>query len=48
MHCDDESILHWLMPSLPMTAAGVAQQGTCGNYVTAGLSENRRRKRGGR
>ena len=33
-------------PRLPTTAAGVAQQGTCGNYATA--SENKSRKRGGR
>ena len=32
----------------PTTASGVAQQGTCGNYATAGLSEKKRRKRGGR
>ena len=35
-------------PGLPMTASGVAQQGTCGNYATAKQSENNRRKREGR
>ena len=35
-------------PGLPTTASGVARQGTCGNYATAALSENKRRKRGGR
>ena len=35
-------------PGLPTTASGVAQQGICGNYVTAKQSENKRRKRGGR
>ena len=35
-------------PGLPMTASGVAQQGTCGNYATAKQSENKRRKREGR
>ena len=35
-------------PSLPTTASGVAWQGTCGNYGTAGLSKSKRRKRGAR
>ena len=35
-------------PGLPTTTAGVAQQGTCGNYATAKHSENKIRKRGGR
>ena len=44
----DKSIPDRSRPRLPMTASGVARQGTCGNYATAGLSENKRRKRGGR
>ena len=35
-------------PRLPTTTSGVAQQGTCGNYATAKLSENKSRKRGGK
>ena len=35
-------------PGLPTTASAVAQQGTCGNYVTTKHSENKSRKRGGR
>ena len=31
---------------LPTTASGVAQQGTCGNYVTAKKSKNKTKKRG--
>ena len=30
------------------SALDVARQGTCGNFATAGLSENKRRKRGGK
>ena len=48
MHYDNESAPDQSRPGLPMTASGVAQQGTCGNYVAAGLIENKRRKRGGR
>ena len=48
MRCCDESIPDWLRPGLPTTAPGVARQGTCKNYATAGISENKRRKRGGR
>ena len=33
---------------LPTTASRVGRQGTCGKFVTAGFSENKRRKRGGR
>ena len=44
----DESIPDRLIPGLPTTTSGVARQDTCGNYVVAGLSENKRRKRGGR
>ena len=33
---------------LPTTASGVARQGTCKNYASAGLCESKRRKRGGR
>ena len=47
MRCYDESILDRSRLRLPTTAAGVARQGTCGNYATAGLSE-KTRKRGGR
>ena len=35
-------------PGLPMTVSGVERQGTCGNCDTAGLRENKRRKRGER
>ena len=35
-------------PALPTTASGVAQESICGNYTTAGLSENKRRRRGER
>ena len=45
-HC--KSIPDRSRPGLPMTASGVAQQGTCGNYATAKQSENKSRKRGGR
>ena len=48
MRYDDEPIPDRSRPGLPMTASGVAGQGTSGNYVTAGLKENKRRKRGGR
>ena len=37
-----------LQPGLPTTASGVARQGICENYATAWLSENKRRKKGGR
>ena len=48
MHNDNESTPDCLRPRLPTTASGVACQGTCENYDTAGLSENKKRKRGGR
>ena len=41
-----QSIPNWSRPGLSMTASGVAQQGTCGNYATAKHSENKSRKRG--
>ena len=41
-HC--KSIPDRLRLRLPMTASGVAQQGTCGNYATAKQSENKSRK----
>ena len=44
----DKSIPDRWRPGLPTTASGVARQGTCANYAIAGLSENKRRKRGGR
>ena len=43
-----ESIPDRSRRGLSTTVSGVAQQGTCGNYATAELSENKRRKRGGR
>ena len=48
MHYDHESIPNQSWPRLPTTTSGVAWQGTCGNYVTAEHSENKRRKRGRR
>ena len=48
MRCDDESIPDRSRPRLPTTASGIARQGTCRNYATAGLGENKRRNRGGR
>ena len=48
MHYVDKFILNWLRPELPTTASGVTWQGTCGNYATAGLSENKWKKRGER
>ena len=47
IRCDDKSLPDRSRPGLPTTASGVARKGTCGNYATAGLSENKR-KRGGR
>ena len=44
----DKSIPDQSRPGLPTTATGVAQQGTCKNNATTGLSKNKRRKRGGR
>ena len=44
----DKSIPDRSRPGLPMTASGVAQQSTCGNYDAAKYSENMSRKRGGR
>ena len=44
----DKSIPDGSRPGLPTTASGVAPQGVCGNYVTAGISEKNRRRRGGR
>ena len=43
----DKSVLDRSRPGLPTTALGVARQGTCGNYATVGLRENKRRKRRG-
>ena len=43
-----QSIPDQSRPGLPMTASGVAQQGTWENYATAKHSENKRRMRGGR
>ena len=48
MRCDDESIPDRSRPGLPAIASLVAQQNTCRNYATAGRSENKRSKRGGR
>ena len=48
MHNHYQSIPDWSRPRLPMTASGVAQQGTCENYATAKHSENKSRKRGGK
>ena len=48
MRCDDESLLDRSRSELSTTASGVARQGTCGNYATDELSENKTRKRGGR
>ena len=48
MRYNHESIPDRSLPGLTMTALGVARQGTCGNYATSGLSENKRRKRGAR
>ena len=45
---DDESIPDRSRPKLPTTASRVAQQSTYVNYDTAGLRENKKRKRGGR
>ena len=44
MRCDDESISDRSKPGLPTIASGVARQGACGNYATAELSENKRRR----
>ena len=46
MRIVDKSIPDRSRPGLPTTASGVAQLGTCGNYVTA--SENKSKKRGRR
>ena len=46
MRIVDKSIPDQLRPRLPTTTSGVTQQGTCGNYATAG--ENKSRKSGGR
>ena len=48
MHYVDKFILDQSRFGLPMTVSGVAQQGTSENYVTAGVSKNKRRKRGRR
>ena len=48
MRIVDKSIPDRSRLELPTTASGVAQQGTCGNYVTAKHSENKSRKRGGK
>ena len=42
----DKSIPDRSRPGLPMIALGVVRQGTCRNYATSGLSENKSRKRG--
>ena len=41
----DKSIPDRSRPGSPTTALGVARQYTCGNYATAGLSKNKRKKR---
>ena len=43
IRCDDKSLPDRSRPGLPMTASDVARQGTCGNYATVGLSENKRK-----
>ena len=48
MRYDHESIPDRSRLGLPTNASGVALQGTCGNYVTAEHSKNKKRKRGGR
>ena len=48
MHYGDESMPDQSRPGLPTNVSGVARQGTCENYATAGLRENKMRKRGGR
>ena len=48
MRYDHEFIPDRSRPGLPKTASGVARQGICENDATAGLSENKRRKRGRR
>ena len=46
MHNHCQSIPDQLRPGLLMTASGVAQQGTCGNYATAKQSKNSSEKHG--
>ena len=41
----DKSIPDLSRPRLPTTTSGVAWQGTCENYATAGLSKNERERR---
>ena len=48
IHNHYQSIPDRSRPGLPMTASGVAQQGTCGNYAIAKHSKNKSRKRGGK
>ena len=48
MRIVDKSILDRSRPGLPTTVSSVAQLGTCENYGTAKLSENKSRKRRGR
>ena len=48
MRNDDESIPDRSRPGLSTTASGVSRKSTCGNSVTAGVRENKRRKKGGR
>ena len=48
MRYDDESTPGRSTLGSPMTASSAAQQGTCENYATSGLSENKIRKREGR
>ena len=48
MRNNHQSIPDRSRPRLPITASGVEQQGTCGNYATAEHSENKSRKRGGK
>ena len=46
MRIVDKSIPDHSWPGLPTIASGVAQQGTCGNYDTAGHIKNKSRKKG--
>ena len=47
IRCDDKSLPDRSRPGLPTTASGVARQGTCGNYATAGLVKTREREEKG-
>ena len=46
MHKHYQCIPDRSQSGLPMTASGVAQQGTCGNYATAKHNESKSKKRG--